>query len=69
MLGTIRKLLSELGMSDTLQASGALDYLSQVIQAQANTLGFQDTFLVIAVVAVVAVGPSWMIGGAGRRKH
>jgi DHA2 family multidrug resistance protein len=69
MLGSIQKLLSELGMSDTLQASGALDYLSQVIQAQANTLGFQDTFLVIAVVALVAVGPSWMIGGAGRRKR
>jgi DHA2 family multidrug resistance protein len=69
MLGSVRKLLGEFGMSDTVQASGALDYLSKVIQAQASTLGFQDTFLVIAVVALVAVGPAWMIGGAGRRKR
>ena len=56
-------------MSDTVQTSGALDYLSKVIHAQASTLGFQDTFLVIALVALVALGPAWMIGGAGPRKR
>ena len=69
MLDSVRKLLGEFGMSDTVQSSGALDFLSRVIQAQASTLGFQDTFLVIAVVSLIAVGPAWMIGGAGRRKR
>ena len=56
-------------MSDSVQSGGALDYLSKVIQAQASTLGFQDTFLAIAIVALIATGPAWMIGRAGRGRQ
>ena len=62
LLETVQRLLDQFGMPDREQFSGSLDYLSKVIHAQANTLGFQDTFLVIAAVALIAVGPAWMIG-------
>ncbi len=66
LLGAARQLLVESGPVET-QTAGALNYLSQVIQAQAATLGFKDTFLAIAVVSLLAVGPAWMIGRSGRR--
>jgi EmrB/QacA subfamily drug resistance transporter len=65
-LGNVRQLLETHGLSRQDQAFGALNYLSSVIQAQANTLSFQDTFLAIAVVSLLAVGPAWMIGHRAR---
>lgn len=66
LLFGIQRLLAEAGMPDTTQLAGALHYLSQMVIAQASTLGFKDTFGAIAVVALLAVGPAWMIGRAGR---
>lgn len=65
LLGAARQLLVETG-PDATQTAGAYNYLSQVIQAQAATLGFKDTFLAIAVVGALAVGPAWLIGRSGR---
>ncbi len=65
LLDDVRRLLAETGLPDLNQTAGALNYLAQVVHAQAATLGFKDTFLAIAVVAALAVGPAWMIGRAG----
>ena len=62
LIGSVRDLLGSAGMTPQDQAAGALNYLSSVIQAQANTLGFQDTFLAISVVAFIAAWPAWLIG-------
>ena len=67
LLESARQLLVESGGSDAIHTVGAMNYLSQVIQAQASTLGFKDIFLAIAVVALLAVGPAWMIGRRARR--
>jgi EmrB/QacA subfamily drug resistance transporter len=67
LLSAVRRLLAESGTPDMVQSAGALNYLSQVIYAQASTFGFKDTFLAIAVVALLAVGPAWMMGRAGRK--
>jgi len=64
LLVGIQRLLAESGMPDSVQVAGALNYVSRVVLAQASTLGFKDTFLAIAVVALLAVGPAWMIGRA-----
>ena len=64
LLDDVRRLLAETGAPVLNQTAGALDYLAQMVQAQASTLGFKDTFLAIAVVAALAVGPAWMIGRA-----
>ncbi len=61
-LDSLGRLLKTFGLTDREQAAGALNYLSTTISAQAATLSFQDTFLVIAIVALLAAGPAWMIG-------
>jgi len=62
LLDGIRQLLAGTGLTDTMQMTGAINYLSYVLQAQASTFGFKDTFLAIAVMALLAVVPAWMIG-------
>jgi EmrB/QacA subfamily drug resistance transporter len=62
LIGEVRDLLGSAGFPSQDQTAGALSYLSSIIQAQANTLGFQDTFLAISVVAFLAAGPAWLIG-------
>lgn len=64
LLGGIQGLLAASGIPETTQTVTALHYLSQVVLAQASTLGFKDTFLAIAVVSLLAVGPAWLIGRA-----
>lgn len=64
LLDGIQRLLAASGMPDLTQATGALNYLSQMVLAQASTLAFKDTFLAIAVVSLLAVGPAWLIGRA-----
>ncbi len=64
LLDGIQRLLAGSGMPDSTQAAGALNYLSEMVLAQASTLGFKDTFLAIAVVTLLAVGPAWLIGRA-----
>lgn len=67
LLGSVQRLLAESGMPDISQTAGALNYLAEVVLAQASTLGFKDTFLAIAVVSLLAVGPAWLIGRAEPR--
>ncbi len=68
LLNLVERLLGESGVPILSQSTRALNYLSTVIQAQASTLGFQDTFLMIAVVALIATGPAWMIGRTGKNR-
>lgn len=44
----------------------ALDYLGRVIYAQAQTLGYQDSFLILAAVFVLALPLAWVLGRARR---
>jgi len=68
LLGAVERLLAESGMPDTSQTVGALNYLAEIVLAQASTLGFKDTFLAIAVVAFIAVAPAWLIGRAETKR-
>lgn len=68
LLDTVERMLASAGMPDTSQTAGALNYLSEVVLAQASTLGFKDTFLAIAITALLAVGPAWLIGRAAPRR-
>ncbi len=67
LLGRIADLLSQGGASEALLQPGSLYFLSQVIQAQANTLGFKDGFLIIAVVFVCALVPALLLGEAKKK--
>jgi len=57
LLGTVHSLLNEGGIPNGLRDSVALDYLGEVVNAQANTLGFQDGFIAVAVVSLCSILP------------
>jgi len=67
LLRDVGRLLKQFGLSAPDHESGALHYLGQVVQAQANALGFQDGFLVLTVAFVLAMVPAWMLGRARKR--
>ncbi|MBI2977433.1 MAG: MFS transporter, partial [Rhodospirillales bacterium] len=54
-------LLAESGVPEALHRTGAIDYLGKVIHAQATSFGFQDGFMVIALVFVAALVPAWLL--------
>jgi len=68
LLDRVRELLSQAGVSENLHSSGALHYLGEVIEAQASARGFNDGFLAIALVFLLAVIPAWNLGKARRKR-
>jgi MFS transporter, DHA2 family, multidrug resistance protein len=62
LLRSIRGLLAQGGVPEDLQAAGALNYLAKVIYAQAYTMGFRDSFLVVGIVFTFALLPAWIMG-------
>jgi hypothetical protein len=66
-LSAVIGVLSEAGVAEAIQAPGALHYLGQVVYAQASTLGFQDAFLSLAVLATVALVPAWYLSRTEKR--
>lgn len=67
-LGAVSAELGAAGLPPDLQRPMALDYLGKVVYAQASTMGFQDSFLMLALVFVLALVPAWMLGRAGRKR-
>ena len=68
LLGHVRELMHQAGVAETAQAPGALHYLGQMVYAQANAVGFQDTYLAMAVIAWVALIPAFMLRRAYLRR-
>jgi len=62
LLRNMQALLAQAGIAADQQASGALHFLGRVMHAQAYTLGFRDSFVVVALVFALAVLPAWMMG-------
>lgn len=62
LLRTIQGLLARSGVPEDLQMAGALNYLGRVIYAQAYTLGFRDSFLLVGVIFTFALIPAWLMG-------
>jgi MFS transporter, DHA2 family, multidrug resistance protein len=61
-LRRMQDLLMQAGVPPDLQLSGALHFLDRVVYAQAYTLGFRDSFLVVAIVFTLALLPAWIMG-------
>ena len=49
LLRTVEGVLAQGGLSENLQAAGALHFLDQVVYAQAYVMGFRDSFLVCGI--------------------
>ncbi len=61
MIDTTKRVLSEAGVADADRNAGALHYLGEVIYAQASTLGFQDAFTTLGLIAVAGLLPAWVL--------
>jgi EmrB/QacA subfamily drug resistance transporter len=62
LLRQVEALLAQAGAAPELQASGALHFLGRVIHAQAYTMGFRDTFLIVAIIFTLGLIPAWIMG-------
>jgi DHA2 family multidrug resistance protein len=67
LLRNIQGLLGQAGIPEDMQAAGALHYLGRVIHAQAYTLGFRDSFLMVAIIFTFALIPAWIMGRTNPR--
>ena len=57
LLDNVSRLLGEEGFAEALRSPVALNYLGDMVHAQANTLGFQDAFVAIGIVAFLGLIP------------
>lgn len=64
LLRLMQQVLAQAGAPPDLQTSGALHFLGRVVYAQAYTMGFRDSFLIVAVVFTFALIPAWIMGRA-----
>ena len=64
LISRLEGMLGAGGIPESLQFPLALDHLGQVLEAQANTMGFQDGFLLIGVVFVGALVPAYILSRA-----
>ena len=61
-LRRMQDLLAQAGVPPDVQLPGALHFLDRVVYAQAYTMGFRDSFLVVAFVFMLALIPAWIMG-------
>jgi len=64
MLAQVEALLRQGGIPEAASRTGALNYLGDVIYAQALTLGFQDAFFQICFAFALAMIPAWILSRA-----
>ncbi len=57
LLQEAERLLAQGGLPEPLRQAVAQDFLGQMVLAQANMLGFRDTFLAVAIAGLVALLP------------
>ncbi|MSO75566.1 MAG: DHA2 family efflux MFS transporter permease subunit [Alphaproteobacteria bacterium] len=60
-LDKVYSMLGEAGIPDATQSGVALDYMGKVLHAQANTMGFQDSFLMLTIVFALAILPALVL--------
>jgi predicted MFS family arabinose efflux permease len=61
MLDAIQGLLNQSGVPDALHQPLALHHLARMIEAQANTLAFQDGYLALAGAGFLAIFPVFLL--------
>ena len=66
-LATIMRLLGAGGIPADVRFPGALQYLGEVVYAQARTFGFQDSFFQISFAFCIALIPALLLRRSTRR--
>ena len=68
LIHQVEHLLARAGLPETIQKSGALEYLGGIVQGQSLSLAFQDTFIIGAIVALAAVPPAFLLSRSQRQQ-
>jgi EmrB/QacA subfamily drug resistance transporter len=66
LLRQVEQILQRGGYPHEQQKAGALEYLGSMINLQSQVLAFSDTFIIIAIVAAVALIPAAMLSRSQR---
>jgi EmrB/QacA subfamily drug resistance transporter len=67
LLKLVEQLMQRSGLPYQQQKAGAYEYLSGILHAQAQMMAFSDTFIVVGVVALLALIPAAMLSRSQRR--
>jgi MFS transporter, DHA2 family, multidrug resistance protein len=62
LLRGVAQIYREAGVPESAHEAGGLHYLGQIIEAQANALGFQDGFWILAASYAIGIIPAWWMG-------
>jgi MFS transporter, DHA2 family, multidrug resistance protein len=58
----MQQVFAQAGLPPEVQTPAAMHFLGRVIHAQAYTMGFRDSFLIVAVVFTLGLIPAWIMG-------
>ena len=67
LLQLVEQLMQRSGLPYQQQKAGAYEYLSGMLHAEAQMMAFSDTFIVVGVVALLALIPAAMLSRSQRR--
>ena len=67
LLTLVEQLMQRSGLPYQQQKAGAYEYLGGMLHAQAQMMAFSDTFIVVGVVALLALIPAAMLSRSQRR--
>jgi len=62
LLRSLTALYAQAGVAPDIQMAGALHFLGRVVYAQAYTMGFRDSFMIVAVIFTIGLIPAWIMG-------
>jgi DHA2 family multidrug resistance protein len=69
LLIQVEQLMQKSGLPYQQQKAGAIEYLGSMVQSKAEMMAFSDTFIVIGVVALLALIPAAMLSRSQRRSR
>jgi DHA2 family multidrug resistance protein len=69
LLVLMEQLMQRSGLPFQQQKAAAQEFLGNMINAQAQMLAFSDTFIVIAIVALLALIPAAMLSRSQQRER
>ncbi|MCA0305331.1 MAG: DHA2 family efflux MFS transporter permease subunit [Proteobacteria bacterium] len=67
LLHQVQQLLQRSGLPFQQQKAGALEYLGTILNISAQEMAFSDTFVVVGIVALIALVPAAMLSRSQRR--
>ncbi len=67
LLTLVEQLMQHSGLPYQQQKAGAYEYLGVIVQAQAETLAFSDTFIIVGALGLLALIPAAMLSRSQRR--